>query len=96
MGQACHAPSQGQPGCFPARTNLLDFYRLTATEADHKSNDQGGRDDPLGSTHVVWPLPHVDESLKEIEYTLDTLKADGICMLTSYGDKWLGHPQFAP
>jgi len=42
------------------------------------------------------PLPHVDESLKEIEFALDTLKADGICMLTSYGDKWLGHPQFAP
>jgi predicted TIM-barrel fold metal-dependent hydrolase len=44
----------------------------------------------------MLPLPHVDESLKEIEYALDTLKADGICMLTSYGDKWLGHPQFAP
>src|SRR5262245_7248235 len=42
------------------------------------------------------PLPHVDECLKEIEFALDTLKADGICMLTSYGDKWLGHPQFAP
>jgi predicted TIM-barrel fold metal-dependent hydrolase len=44
----------------------------------------------------LLPLPHVDESLKEIEYALDTLKAEGICMLTSYGDKWLGAPQLAP
>jgi len=45
---------------------------------------------------AMLPLPHVDESLKEIEYGLDTLKADGVCILTSYGDKWLGYPQFAP
>ena len=45
---------------------------------------------------AMLPLPYVDESLKEIEYAFDTLKVDGIGMMTSYGDKWLGHPQFAP
>ena len=44
---------------------------------------------------AMLPMPHVDESLKEIEYALDVLKADGIGMMTSYGDKWLGYPEFA-
>ncbi len=45
---------------------------------------------------AMLPMPHVDESLKAIGYALDVLKADGIGMLTSYGDKWLGYPEFAP
>jgi predicted TIM-barrel fold metal-dependent hydrolase len=42
------------------------------------------------------PLPDVDATLKEIEYAYDTLKADGIGLLTSYGDVWLGNPAFRP
>lgn len=45
---------------------------------------------------ATLPLPHVDASLQEIAFALDTLKADGICLMTSYGDKWLGAPQFTP
>jgi 6-methylsalicylate decarboxylase len=45
---------------------------------------------------AVLPIPRVDESLEEIEYAFDTLKADGVGILTSYGNHWLGDPMFQP
>lgn len=45
---------------------------------------------------AAMPLPDVDGTLDEIRHAYDTLKADGVALFTSYGDRWLGHPSFKP
>jgi predicted TIM-barrel fold metal-dependent hydrolase len=42
------------------------------------------------------PLPDVEGSLSEIAHALDVLGADGIGVLSSYDDRWLGDPRYEP
>jgi len=45
---------------------------------------------------AILPLPDVDSALKEIEYSLDTLKLDGIGMFSNFENKYLGDPLMDP
>ena len=49
--------------------------------------------DRMGVMAVV-PLPDVPAALKELEYALDTLKLDGVNLLTHVGKAYLGQPEF--
>ena len=45
---------------------------------------------------AAMPMPDVDATLKEIAYAYDVLKADGVGLMTSYGDTWLGNATYRP
>jgi 6-methylsalicylate decarboxylase len=53
------------------------------------------RPDRFGHFATV-PLPDVDGALSELEYALDTLRADGVILLGNYAEKYLGDATLEP
>jgi len=77
---------------FADGPNARRIARECNEYAARLSRDHPGR---FGS-FAMLPLQDTEGALRELEYAMDTLKADGIGLLTSYGDKWLGHARYAP
>ena len=91
VATAMTSPTTPQLGFLPA-AEAARIAREANEYARKVADDHPGR----FGVFAMLPMPYVDESLKEIAYAFDTLHADGIGMMTSYGDKWLGYSEFQP
>lgn len=77
--------------------NLSADERTRMTRMVNEFAMKAGTDHPgRFGLFAFMPMPDVDATLKDIGFALDVLKADGIGLNTSYGDKWLGDPAFKP
>jgi predicted TIM-barrel fold metal-dependent hydrolase len=70
--------------------------RLTREANEYGARIAGDSKGRLGLFVYVLNAAQADEALKEIAYGLDVLKANGVCLFTSYGDKYLGDAVFDP
>lgn len=98
---AKHLDTMDENGVATAMISIPPHYDPELVDRVARPTNEFGarvvRDNPGRFGLMAFlPMPHVDATLREIEYALDTLKADGVAMYTNYGDKWIGDPVFNP
>jgi predicted TIM-barrel fold metal-dependent hydrolase len=78
----------------------FDLDAEKASQMAHDCNDYGAewmREKPARfGLFATLSMLDIDRTLKEVEYALDTLKADGVGLQSNYGDKWLGDSKYKP
>ena len=75
------------------KLSVEEHRRLARLANDHAVKVRSDHPGRFGIFAYV-PMPDIDGTLKEIEYALDVIKADGIIVSTSYGNQFLGDPDF--
>lgn len=92
FGIATAMTSNPSPWTWFPREEARSLVRDSNDYATALARDHKGR----FGVFAALPMPDIDGSLAEIAYAFDKLHADGICLTTSYDDKWPGDPVFNP
>lgn len=85
--------SMTSPGVYLGEVQAA---RRMARCCNEYAADLGRRHTGRFGLFASLPMPDVDASLAEIAYAFDVLKANGVGMMTNFGDKWPGDAAFAP
>lgn len=75
--------------------NIDQTKELARQCNDYLAELAADRPDRFGG-FAFLPLPDIDAAIAECGRALDELKLDGITLLTSIDDKYIGHPDFEP
>jgi 6-methylsalicylate decarboxylase len=79
--------SVASPGCY---FGDIDFAVKLARECNEGAARMVADRPHRFGAFALLPLPDVGAAIREAEYALDTLKLDGICLLTHVGPRHLG------
>jgi predicted TIM-barrel fold metal-dependent hydrolase len=78
----------------------FDLDAARASQMAHDCNDYASewmREKPgRFGLFATLSMIDIDRTLEELEFALDTLKADGVGLQSNYGDRWLGDSKYKP
>ncbi len=89
-GMVAAVNSLASPGCY---FGDIGFAVRFARECNEWSARMVADRPDRFAAYALLPLPDVAAAIRETEYALDTLKLDGICLLTHVGPRHLGQSE---